>query len=107
MDSDPSSGLNFESGGGGETNRAEKAKSVFFKTVFWIPDSAQDFGVKIGAPPYVVDNFFRERILKESVDGKVAALRVFFRRRKFDRIRTSSIFVRAVSPKGRDFDCFT
>ena len=55
----------------------------------------------------MVNDFSRERILIKPVDGKVAALCVFFRRGKFNRIRTAPIFVRSVGPKGRDFDCFT
>lgn len=73
----PGLGLDFKSGGGGETNRAQEAQGVFLETFFWIADSAKEFGCEIGATTYVVDNFFREWILKEAVNGKVAALCVF------------------------------
>lgn len=70
--------FDFESSGGGKANGAKEAEGVFLKAFFGISDGTEDAGVEVGPSVDMVDDFSGEGILKESVDGEVAALGVFF-----------------------------
>src|SRR5262249_18831674 len=89
---------------GCETDRAQHPEPVLGKTRGWIADRANDFCLQIGAPTNEIDHFILLWIEEHPVDGEIAPLRVFFRRRKPDVDWVSMIEIRAVRSKRGDFE---
>src|SRR4030095_4875245 len=52
----------------------------------------------------VVDEFLRERVVEDSIDGEVAPLRVLLWRGKGDGLRVASVDVEAVGAERRDLE---
>src|SRR5439155_10267777 len=72
-----------------------------------ITNGAHQFFVDIGAAADKIDHLLRDRIIKHSVDGEIAALRVLFRRRKMHSARMPSINVSVIGTKGRHLELKT
>src|SRR5207247_2414427 len=66
-----------------------------------IANCAHELCVDVGAAADEIDHVFRDRIVKHSVDGEIAALRVLLRRRKMDRAGMPSAYVSVIGTKGR------
>ena len=62
---------------------------------------------QISAAAHKVDHLFGRRIVKHSVYGEIAPLRILFGRGKMHCARMSSIDVGVVGPKGGDFELET
>ncbi len=98
--------LDLKAGDHRKANGAQEAEGVFLKASGRVADGTQDAVLQIGPAVDVVDDLAGDWILKKSVDGEVAALGVFFRSGKSDRLRASSVLVGAIGAEGGDFDHF-
>lgn len=98
--------FDFKTGGDGEADGAEEAESVFFEAFLGVADGAEGARFEIGPAVDVVDDFAGEGILKEAVDGEVAALGVFLGRGEFNGFGAATVFVGAIGAEGGDLDHF-
>lgn len=96
--------FDFESQLHRKADGAEEAKAVFGKAGERIADGTDRFGREIFLTLNEVEEFILEGIEKHAVDGEIASFRVFFGCRECDGGGASSIEVRAVEPKGGDFE---
>src|SRR6202011_1159710 len=78
--------------------------SIFLKTLARVSDRTNKFRFDIGASADEIDHLILFRIEEHAVDGEVAPLGVFFRRRESRVHRMSMIVISAVRPKRRDFE---
>jgi hypothetical protein len=112
---DGAEGLGFdgEAEAGGEADRAQHAKPIFFKTQGRVADGADGFGGEIGSTADQIEDGGVEIAIaleagdveEHAVDGEVAAEDVFARvKRKADGVGPATVTIGSVVAEGGDFD---
>jgi hypothetical protein len=88
-----------------KSHGANHAQLVFAEAIFGISDGANDSGAQVFLAADEIENFIRERVEHQAVDGEVAALYIFFRPGGvFNPIRMAAIGVANVAAERGDFD---
>ena len=89
----------------GKSHGANHAQLVFAEAIFGISDGANDSGAQIFLAADEIENFIRERVEHQAVDGEVAALYVFFGRAGvLDAIGMAAVGVANVRAESCDLD---
>ena len=91
----------------GKPNTAQQAELVLGEAVPGLADAANQVAVNVRAPAHKVEDLIRERVQKQAVDGKIAALRIFFGRAIPDRAGAAAIEIGFVATKRGDFKLVT
>ena len=101
-DGGPCFGFDFKIEHCSETDGAEQAEFVFPESRDGIADGANEAGTEIGAARDVIYDFATNGIVKEAVDGEVAALGIGLRVAEGDFRGATTIHVCAVASKSGD-----
>src|SRR5580693_2599383 len=93
-DRDESAALDCIAETRGKSHGANHAQLVFAEAIFGISDGANDSGAQIFLATYEIEDFIRERVKHQAVDGEVAAFYIFFwRAGVFDAIGMAAVGV--------------
>src|ERR1041385_1895244 len=90
---------------GGKAHSPKHAEFVFTKTFFRIANRADNPGFEIFLPANIIQDFVRQGIEQQAVDGEVTALYIFLRSfTEADFIRVTTIGIADIAAESSDLD---